>query len=267
MAAFRTFRTLRKLMAPRWQTDGEGGLVGYALDIVKDAFVRRAELGLLAGFPQNGPNGETAPPDALVRMGQDRRVVRGINETDASYAYRLTQWLIDRRHAGSAFELMHQLAGYCGAGTSFRTVDVRGNWYSRSATGVETSSLNTGNWNWDDYVGTRRWARFWVVVYPGALWNTTTYHWGDGGLTWGQADLAWGSTTTPNEASTVRAIVNDWKPAGTVCVTVVLAFDGASFDPTTPEPDGTYGRWSKTVDGVRVPSRLSTARYQTGVRQ
>ncbi len=267
MAAFRTFRTLRKFLAPRWLTTGDGELVGYALDIVKDAFVKRARLGLLVRFPQNPQTGEPAPADALTAMGRDRRVIAAIDETPEEYAARLLEWLDDRRTAGNPFTLMRKLAEYLGAGCMFRTVDVRGNWYTRAVDGTETSLLKQGNWNWDGDLSGTRWSRFWVIIYPPAsLWTVNTGQgWGDPTVQgWGDLGKTWGTTATPGEVDTVQFIVNDWKPAGTRCVNIIVAFDPASFDPATPEPDGTWGRWSKIVDGVRVRSRLSTARYWDG---
>ena len=84
MATFpTTFRTSRRRLAPRWLTEGEGGLVGYALDLIKDAYMERVYLGLLARLP------ETAGTDALGKIGRDRRTLRGLGpETDASYATR-----------------------------------------------------------------------------------------------------------------------------------------------------------------------------------
>lgn len=255
------FRHIRKMLAPRWLTNGEGGLVGYSLDLMKDAFVERLRLGVMARLPQNDPEGTTtAPPDALAAMGRDRRVIRGINETDTSYAVRLKKWLDDRRKAGSPYMLMQKLAEYTGAGPAFRTVDARGNWYSRAADGTETALLKEENWDWDGTPLGERWSRFWVIIYPNGLW-TEGADWGDVGLEWGTRSQTWGSTATPEQVASLRHLVNDWKPPGTRCVYIILAFDPDSFDPSAPEPDGLWGRWSKVVDGVRVPSRLSTARY------
>ncbi len=272
MTAPARFRTLRDKIAPRWLTSGEGGLVGYALDIVKDAFVERARLGLMARFPQNDPTGQTtAPPDALAALGRDRRVVKGISETDVQYAARLVQWLNDRRTAGNPFTLMQKLAEYTGPLCSFRTVDVRGNWYSRAADGTETSLLKEGNWDWDgDGTGTR-WSRFWVIVYPNGLWTPSLADWGDAaGPDWGEPVGSLGSTATAEQVSTMRFLVNDWKPAGTRCINIILAFDAASFGPTSISsgsgmPSGVSGRWSRNLAGVQVPSRVSTARYLDGV--
>lgn len=263
----RTFRTIRSTLAPRWLTEGEGKLVGYALDLVKDAAAQRAYLGLLARFPQNDPQGATtAPPDALAAMGRDRRLYRGIAETDQQYAARLKSWLDDRRTAGTAFTMMKQLHAYTGTqnGVSFRVVDNSGNWYTRSASGVESASLGLANWNWDNKPND--WSRFWVIVYPGTLWATTTSKYGAGLKKWGLGGGAgaYGATITPEQAKTLTALVNDWKPAGTTCMHVILAFDPASFSPTAPEPDGTWGKFYKYSGGVAVASRLATARYLDG---
>lgn len=264
----KTFRSTRSRIAPRWLTTGEGGLVGYALDLIKDAFADRAFRALMARFPQNDPTGTTtAPTDALTALGRDRRVVRGLFETDVQYAARLVRWLDDRRSAGTAFALMRVLHAYVGSahGVSFRVVDNAGNWFSRAADGNETSLLATGNWNWDGATTGNPWARFWVVIYPGTLWpQDAAAEWGSG--TWGSAPRLWGSSTiTAEQITTLRALIADWKPQGTRCQNIILAFDPASFSPAAPEPDGTWGKPYKIVGDVAVPSRLTTAAYLDGV--
>ncbi len=276
MVAPLRFRTIRQKLGPSWLTspDTESGLLGYSLDIIKDAFIERLRLGLLARFPQNGPNGETAPAAALAAMGRDRRVVRGLEETDVNYALRLKAWLDDRKRAGSPFALLQKLAEYLGPLPSFRTVDVAGNWFSRAADGTETIDLAQDNWDWDsanypdeDTSVQRRWSRFWVIIYPNGLWFESLFDWGDGaGSNWGEDINTWGSTAPQEQVVTVRSIIGDWKPAGTRCVNIIVAFDANSFDPTAPEPDGLWEHWSKNVAGVQVPSRLATARYWDGVR-
>jgi hypothetical protein len=256
-----TFRTTRRFLGPRWLVSrGDSELVGYSLDLVKDAFADRVYQSLLVRFP------EVAPDDALPLLGRDRRVTRGRNEARDTYVQRLLAWLDDRKTAGNPFSLMQKLAEYVGPsfGCSFRTVDVRGNWYSRAADGTRSFLVNQANWNWDNHAD--RWSRFWVIIYPGTLWERRDT-WGDPGLVWGGVAGTWGSTATAEEAESVRAIVADWKPAGTRCVNVILAFDPASFDPASAgtNPAGLWGRWSKNVGGTQVAARLSTAIYWDGV--
>ncbi len=259
-----SFSRIRQFLAPRWLTEGEGGLVGYSLDLVKDGYLQRVLLGLLARFPQNGPDGETAPPDALAAIGRDRRVVRGLNESDVSYAIRLIAWLDDRKTAGNPFTLMQKLSEYTGAGCVFKTVDNRGNWYVREADGTRILHLKQANWDWDGY--TEKWSRFWVIVHPPATLWVEEDDWGVG--TWGDGGT-WGTTASYDEVQTVRALVADWKPAGTRCVNIIVAFDPASFDPEAAAlspglPDGFWGDWSTDVGGTQVGTRLDTARYWKG---
>lgn len=272
---FKTFRALRKHTAPRWLTDGEGGLIGYALDLMRDALLQRVYLGLLARLPENGPNGETAPADALVAIGRDRRVIRGLYETDAEYAVRLKTWLVERRTAGNPYTLLRQLAAYCGPGFSFRTYDARGNCYSRDVNGTETALLSarsTGStvpvWDWDgnpaDSTGQVQWSRFWVVIYPTNIWTVTAQKWGDASPKYEANAGQWGVVMPREHIRSLQAIVSDWKPGGTRCTHIIIAFDPASFDPAAPEPDGSWGKWGKVEAGVRVPARLSTARYLNG---
>ncbi len=258
---FLSFRRLRKFLGPKWLVgEDDGELAGYALDVMKDAFVQRVFLGLLARLP------ETAPTDALAALGRDRRVTRGRTETEEAYAERLIRWLDDRKVAGNPFALMRKLSEYTGAGPSFRTVDARGNWYSRAADGTETALLKQENWDWDG-ADASRWSRFWVIIYPTGLWTELPNDWGDtDGDGWGGTQGAtWGSTATAGDVQTIRFLVSDWKPQGTRCVNIILALDPDSFDPASPEPDGLWGGWSKNVGGVQVPSRLATARYWDGV--
>jgi hypothetical protein len=257
MAAWKfNFRNTR-LGPPRYTSKGEAGLLWYAMDLIMDAFRERAFRSLLARYP------DYAEDDMLALIAKDRRVVRGIDESIASWATRCKRWLDDAQHRGSPWMLMQKLSEYIGAGSSFRTVDAAGNWFSRSAAGVETYSLATGNWNWDNTVSASNWSRFWVIIYPGTRW-TTSATWGSGQL-WGDDEKTWGSTATAEQISTVRWLINEWKPLGTKCDTIIVAFDAASFNPASPEPDGLWGKWYKTVAGVAIPSRLLTARYADGV--
>ncbi len=259
-----SFRTTRRFMGPPWLvSEGESRLIGYALDLIKDAFAERLRLGLLARYPS------TAPADALPYIGRDRRVVRGINETIASYVARLIAWLDDRKTQGNPFTLLKKLHEYTGTahGCSFRTVDARGNWFSRAADGTETYKIDQGNWNWNESDPVEWFSRFWVIIYPGTLW-TEGGGWDDPDNEWGSKtneSQTWGSTATPDQVSTVRSIVADWMPGHSRCINIILAFDPASFDPDDPEPDGLWEHSSKNVGGVQVPARLQTARYWDGV--
>jgi hypothetical protein len=256
------FRLTRKFLLPAHFTAGEGQLLGWALDVQKDEFMQRVYLGLLARFP------ETAPDDALPVHGRMRKVIRGIGESRTSYIGRLLLWLDDRKTAGNPFSLMDKLAEYTGPGCKFRTVDASGNWYTRNVDGTFSVLLSQANWDWDSQNNPtpNRWSRFWVIIYPSSLWTNAIGNWGSSTAGWGSGvDWSWGSTAPREQVATIRALVGGWKPEGTRCVNIIVAFDSASFDPSSPEPDGFWGKWHKVVAGVAVPARLATARYWDGV--
>jgi hypothetical protein len=260
------FRRLFYRLTPWWLNTGEGELVNFSLGAMHDAMSERARQSVHARFPA------TTPPDALPRMGRDRKIIRGFNEPEATYRLRLLRWLDDHRVRGNPYKLMAQLRAYLtGYAVPMRTVDNRGNWYSVAADGTRSVVLDQGNWDWDG--SPALWSRFWVILYPPAdLW-TEGPNIGDADL-WGGAVggngagiYTIGSTATPEQVKSIRSIVRQWKPAGTHCVRIIVAFDPASFDPADPPgpplPDGT---WKNHGTGypVRLAARLQTARYWRG---
>lgn len=233
---------------PSWLTTGEGERVLYSLGLLCDGYLQRLYEGVLARFPQ------FAPSDALSYLGRDRKITRGIGESDASFSARLVQWLDDHRVRGNPFALMRQLRAFCQADVRLRTVDRNGNWYTLERDGSTSVDLATGEWDWDG-VSTDLWARFWVIIYPtadGRPWKQTQ--------TWGESETI-GTTATANEVSTVKSIIKAWKPAGTTCEWVIIAFDDASFDPATTVLAGDWENWGKLTGSVYGAARLTTARY------
>jgi hypothetical protein len=257
------FRRIHRALAPRWLTLGEGDAVGMSIGIVVDAAAQRAYEGTLARFPQH------CPDECLPLIGRDRLIVRGIDEAAEGYAERLVGWLDAHRGRGNPYALAEQLRAYCQADVRVRTVDARGNWYTIDRDGSRSFVLNTGSWLWDGTPAAPEWARFWVIIYPtaaGEPWSEGP-DWGDVDLwggAWGTPGYTWGSTATPGQVAAVRAIVSQWKPAGTRCEHIIIAFDDASFDPAAPEPDGTWDRQS--IGDPSVARRLATARYWDGAR-
>lgn len=255
------FREWRAKFTPSWLQTGEGGLLGEALDWMKDAFIERMFASLLVRFP------DAAPEDALAAMGRDRRVFGSINPDD-DYRARLKTWLDDRKFTGSAFELIRAISTYTGPIPRIRTVDARGNWYTREFVSLtdytDTYQIDEGNWDWDGITGRR--SRFWVIIYPGTLWEEEV-----GSLEVDSdeeldpyTESTLGTTATAEHVAMVRAIVADQKPDGTRCMGIIIALDDASFDPTAPEPDGTWGGFSVNDAGTQVAGRLDTARYWEG---
>lgn len=256
------FEVFQKLVPP-WLSADDGGKVLASLALMKDDFVARAKLGLLARFPAFAPD-----DDALASMGRNRKILRGINEPAAAYAARLVRSLDDLQRCGNPFAMLEQLQAYLQAPCVVRTVDRRGNWYSIAADGTKTSSIGTGNWTWDTIPSTPFFGRFWVVIYPAGgtkPWAPSgkigdAHLWGTGKI--GVAGATIGTTATSDQVASVRSIVRDWKPAGTTCEWIIIAFDAATFSPAgSTDPAGGWAHWS---DGAGHPVRLASARYWRG---
>ena len=250
------FRRAFKKLAPSWLTTGEGELVLYSLGLIMDSFAERMRLSLQAKMPTH------APTDALSRLGRDRKIVRGINEPAAAYSARLLRYLDDHRVRGNPYALMDQLAEYCQADVMIRTVDRRGNWYTRERDGSRSVLLDQGNWDWDGTAVTQ-WSRFWVIIYPtsaGEPWSQQTQ--------WGSTSRTTGTTATTDQIASVKSIVREWKPAGTKCEWIIIAYDDTTFDPTDPtvDPSGDWAAWGLASGATYLPIRETTARYWVGPR-
>lgn len=244
-------------LVPSWLYDGEGGRVLGSLLLMADDFSARAKLALLARFPQY------APEDALPALGRDRRITRGIGEPAAAYGARLTGALDDLRTRGAPLALLRQLRAYLQANCMVRTVDRRGNWFTIDANGVESFSLNTGNWDWDGRSASPEWARFWVIIYPEGGTKPFAPRGTFGSVVWGAPNTTIGTTATPDQVAAIRGIVRDWKPAGTTCEWIIVAFDETSFSPSgSTDPGGEWGNWNNAAG---QPVRLQSARYWRGV--
>ena len=221
-------------------------------------------------------SGDTTPPDALAQLGRNLNIVRGPRESDLSYGVRLARAKSDWQTAGTPLSILRQVQGFYSIadGTEVQYPKVRfvsdsGDWWTLDPDGTYTHE-QLANWIWDDYTGTR-WARFWVIIYPTSttpnLYSTTTPKWGDG-IKWGE--FAYGLTSTQvgssaaDEVEGVRKVIAQWKPAHATCLWIIYAFDDTTFDPASPEPDGSWGTWAILDAGVWVPVRLASARYAIG---
>jgi len=255
------FESFRKIL-PSWLTSGDGGKVTASIALLADDFTARARLGLLARFPLYAPDDE-----ALAALGRDRMIVRGIDEPSEAYAARLSTGLDDLKTRGNPYTLLKQLRAYLQADCVVRIVDRRGNWWTIAADGTRSSSLDTGNWNWDGG-SLSEWARFWVIIYPanGTMPWAPSGNWGDAGLygdgLFGHSDLTIGTTATTSQVAAVRQIIRDWSPRHAVCEWIIIAFDETTFTPAgSTDPAGAWGTWSNHTGG---PVRLASARYWKG---
>jgi len=268
MADLLRVRDVVRKFLPQWMLDrvAAGFTVGfryiYVFALMCDLLIQFALEGIFLKFPS------LAPSAALDKIGQNRRIRRGLADSDASYRARLLLWIDSWRRAGSAYAIMQQLRAYLGVAGTIRIVNANGTWWTLKPDGTfeRVVTLPTKNWNWDGNAAL--WARFWVVLYAADYGWTSDGTWGDGavwgdnGLGWGLGNLSWQSVLD------LRGIISDWKSAESVCKNVLISFDPSFPAPTdpagAPEPDGTWGSFYKVVAGVAVPARDARLLYCAG---
>ena len=260
-------RTAVKFFSPRWLAEGVAEKILYTVGLAHDALIEALDEGIRSHLPGIGT------PTALKYTGKDRQILRGIGESDGAYATRLSLAWTAWRTAGGSRSLLNMLRGYLQLNEPFRTVSNGGDFFTlaKSPTadsdGLYPTPRYRRTWNWD---GLARWQRMWIILYSpdGAPWSPEGT-WGDGQL-WGDGGT-WGSTASLEVVQSVRAILKNaqrsvWKAQHAVVPFIIVAFDDTMFDPVagTTMPDGTWGNWSKTVAGVRVPARNANAIYWDG---
>jgi len=269
-------------LAPPWLGKDTAERLLYDLGLGADALLEKLNQAMRAHMPGAGD------PSALPLLATDRVLIRGPSETDAAFALRLTQSFDAWQHAGARRSVMAQELGYVSgweavaAGQVPRAVIVSNSaevfaasswdtFYNTSDTSQQPAHVRVLplNWNWDNI--NQPW-RAWLVLFfeagsaiaPEGAWGGGV--WGDGG--------AWGLTESPTTWSTLRTLLRTWKSARTFYPWLIVCFNGDDGGPgdelspnSTPgagNPDGTWGRWSKVVAGVRVPSRSPNCRFVDG---
>jgi len=207
---------------------------------------------------------------------------RGPGETDAQYATRLRKGFSLWQLAGIDSGVLRQVLGFLEAfAPRARIVSNLSHWVS-FAPGVDPAlpasyQAGTVAWNWDNQgdphpVGINAWWRYWLIIYSTATsgneWAGDEGLWGDGDL-WGDTSKSWGLGVPASTISSIRGIVGLAKRAGSWCRWIVIALDDAICTPTgaangTDNPDGTWGRWGKTVGNLYDRARPSSGRYCDG---
>lgn len=207
---------------PRWLRESTGGHILYAIGAHLDAIVDQAIEGVYAGFP-----GFTTPK-TLNEIGRDRRIRRGRDESDITYATRLIRWLDDHPTRGGPYAMLRQLHHYF-APDNFRIelLNVSGRKYNMAADGTITREDVTWTPPGDPDVWARWWLFFFVTDPPGddGLWGDPG-DWGDGGL--------WGVDATPEELEQYQVVASEWKAAHIKGARVIVLDDTEQWDDYPP---------------------------------
>lgn len=201
------FRAGELALSPPWLNEFVGARYMFTLGLMWDTLAEQTRLGIIQRYPT------VAQPSSLAPLGIDRKIWRGISETDASYAERLRKFKTTWKLAGNAPTLLQQLWAFMGsdctriryvcngysdpntadAGTQFT------DWWTIDDNGLTFERVQPSNWDWDGLFTTPGQLnpdgnpmgniRFWIIVYRDDLipakWGVPPYAWGATGLEWG----------------------------------------------------------------------------------
>jgi hypothetical protein len=267
-------------LSPTWLQGANGERYLYTPASVADAQCDRVEQGSRAKMP------EKCDASCLAYIGRDRSVVRGVGETDASYAARCKTSIYDWHFAGLASGMIRTVLGYISPALPM----ARMVWASKGGTNLTQwvtahdgaplqtapdswSNLSStpffGDWTWDAIENRRR---FWLILYvnaTGTPWVTNGRAYGDGSK-YGDGHLYGVGTITNAQAETLKTIVGQWKAAHSRCECLVVSLSTALFDPfyetdlpgaNSTLPDGTWAKYGVNVAGNYQPARSASARY------
>jgi hypothetical protein len=255
------FRDLGDAISPTYLNGPNGARYRYSIAVMYDALSDGFAYAVRARFPS------ISPPDAIQFIELDRVILQGFAESNSSYRARVTQWLDQWGFAGLPTGILLAMLGYLlPSMPPIRTVDNTSNWNQYAANAspfpppatmpTPPTYLSGGfNWQWDSagppFGFGPLWARLWVIIdssagpfaVPTAKWNTTI-HWNDG--------TCWSWAGSSGQASALTTLASQWRAAHVLVVNVIVSYDATMFDPTLPFgspklPDGTWGRWGKTV--------------------
>jgi hypothetical protein len=235
-----TFRDVLRRISPPWLQRGIAEKILYAFGVHVDAFADA----LVAGVKMRFPGVYSA--ESLPLLGRERRIARGQNEPDATYAVRLTRWLTDHRRRGGPYALLSQLFGFWAAASfAIELIYVSGRRYSLDTSGNVTR--DDISWSGPDDA---HWAQWWLFYHwPTLVPDDGT--WGDPG-DWGDGGV-WGSGLTGDEVAEIKLVPVAWNAAHPFG-TIVLLHDPDSL--LWGYPIRTWGsgwHWA----GVGGPARIN----------
>lgn len=279
MASFGGFPNMMRVLAHRPFQDELAQRLLWLFGLPSDAVTEKANQGCHGHFVLQ------AQGDGLAFLGSDRGIVHGLTEDDDSYARRVSRGLDNWQVAGNPWSVLAQVLGYvlnatpraATVSTVYSSVGVaQSSQWDQFVAGADTSrppshSLDaTGNFDWDSTsptMGSWGWHR-WYMVLVSTGWIEPDGRWGSGGL-WGDGK-AWGVDEVREVGLTIKSvIVQQWRPVGKWCHWIILSFNDARYQPGSPagggiNPEGSFGRWSKLVDGIYQRSRFADALYFMG---
>lgn len=238
-----SYREWNKVQGPGWTQDTNGnafsGETGAVLDEQRDRLLH----GVLSRFPTKGALDPStgrqtlAPSDALDSIGSDRKLRRGLGESDASYAAREQAAWDAWELAASPYSVLRALtiAGYVDP----IWVQQNGRWARLTGSTGTLADLSLGSLM----------ACITRSSHPGWMFDWRDDFWATFGLVF-ENDAT--NLQTEEGQFTLNSIVKDWQPARAFAGTwVILA--GGLFGWPTGQTWGAASNWGGDSERYILP--------------
>lgn len=250
--------TILATVLPPWLQRTVGGRFMFGVADVVDAQIDRAREAVAARFPR-----DASAPDALARIGSERRIRRGPGEDSTTYARRLRTWLDAHRRRGSPYALLEQLFYFLRYSLAPRmdVVAQSGNrhWVPADAASIDEITHDAVVWGGD---GTGKWARLWVFYYVTDIVETVVTDADEEVVDEGgdliTATIPFAGGLDAEDEELFRAIPREWRAGHVPYVTCVLLYNDTTGAPArfwgypTP-PTDTWGTHAPRTWGSPIP--------------
>jgi hypothetical protein len=217
-----------------------GYLIWWVVAATLDHLHEFALEGMFAAWPGYGT------PTALDMIGRSRGMIRGMSESDDSFASRLPHWLTLWHFAGSETNLVQAFHEYLLGQPKCFIVNRAGTRVTVAPDG--TTTTDTITWDWDSLSNPERagyWSELWMVVFapPWQIGPATLPLW-----QWGDTDIGYGHASPRVDVDALKGLLEtgpSQHAAHSYMRCIIWCYDDTLFDSTSPStmPDGTWGEW------------------------
>jgi hypothetical protein len=253
------FKSAMLQISPPWLRRVVGAKLMESLGEEADDLLDRFVSGVKLRFPT-----DDADPDALARIGRERRIRRGPGELGQTYARRVRTWWDDHRTRGGAFAMLRQLYAFWRDSLNPR-MDVV--YHSGTRRWVDSDGVITRDaitWSAPPNGDPAAWANIWVFYHLGdAITETFVLTTDDGDpLVTDEGDelvalvTSEDGTISDELAEQFLCIPREWSAAHIQRVTVVLLYGSAELW-DYPQPVHTWDEvghapWDENVPVILI---------------
>jgi hypothetical protein len=199
MAGEYTFRDQLRDRSVSWLKTGNNERLLYSLAVILDNLGDALTQGIKSRYPG------LVDMSVLGLTGQERRIRRGLTESETAYADRLRYWWDAHRTRGSPVTLLEQMSIRYEHAFPIELISRNGRRYTLSTSGEITRDSVV----WSPDMEPERWARWWMICYTDSI-------------------------TTPEQLADLAVIPREWNAAHCNGTVILLGTNAALIDYHSP---------------------------------